>query len=75
MAPEDIQKIAVCTPFGLAEFLFMPFGLRNAIQMFQIFLDSVLRGLNFVCCYIDDIIIMAESADEHQCHLFPWLYN
>jgi hypothetical protein len=31
-AEEDIQKTAIATPFGLWEFLFMAFGLRNAAQ-------------------------------------------
>lgn len=40
MADEDISKTAVCTPFGLLEFMYMPFGLRNATQTFQRFMDS-----------------------------------
>jgi hypothetical protein len=34
VCPEDVPKTAVLTPFGLYEFLFMPFGLRNAAQSF-----------------------------------------
>jgi len=37
VAEEDVPKTAVTTPFGLFEFLQMPFGLRNAAQMFQRF--------------------------------------
>jgi hypothetical protein len=33
--PEDIKKSAITTPFGLFEFPFMSFGLRNAAQTFQ----------------------------------------
>jgi hypothetical protein len=32
IAPEDQQKTAVITPFGLFEYNYMPFGLCNAAQ-------------------------------------------
>ena len=47
----------------------MPFGLRNAAQTFQRFIDQVLRGLHFCYAYIDDILIASTSTEEHQHHL------
>ena len=55
--PKDVPKTAVITPFGLYEFLCMPFGLKNAAQTFQRFMDQVLHGLNFVFDYLDDILV------------------
>ena len=65
----DVPKTAVITPFGLFKFLRMPFGLRNAAQTFQRFIDQVLRGLHFVYAYIDDLLIASSSPREHQHHL------
>nr|VZI44160.1 unnamed protein product [Spirometra erinaceieuropaei] len=64
VAHENIPKTAVTTPFGLFEFVRMPFGLRNAAQTFQRFIEHVLRGLPFVYAYIDD-----RNEEEHKEHL------
>nr|VZI45204.1 unnamed protein product [Spirometra erinaceieuropaei] len=69
IAPEDFSKTAVTTPFGLFDFLRMPFGLRNASQTFQRFVDRVLRGLPFVYAYIDDLLVASSTAEEHMEHL------
>ena len=67
--PSDIPKTAITTPFGLFEFVRMPFGLRNAAQTFQRFIDQVLRGLHFTYAYIDDVLIASSTVEEHQQHL------
>ena len=67
--PSDIPKTAITTPFGMFEFLRMPFGLRNAAQTFQRFIDHVIRGLDFVYAYIDDLLIASTTLDEHEKHL------
>ena len=66
---EDVPKTAVITPFGLFEFLRMPFGLKGAAQTFQRLMDSVLRDLAFVFVYLDDILVASTSAEEHLQHL------
>lgn len=69
MAEEDREKTAIITPFGLYEFNVMPFGLSNAAQTFQRFMDTVLRGLEFCHCYLGDILIASNSPTEHEQHL------
>ena len=67
--PSDVAKTAITTPFGLYEFTRMPFGLRNAAQTFQHFMDQVLRGLDFCYVYIDDVLIASHTPQEHKEHL------
>lgn len=47
----------------------MPFGLCNAAQTFQRFMDTVTRDLNFVFCYIDDLLVFSKNREEHARHL------
>jgi len=69
VAEEDIHKTAIVTPFGLFEFVTMPFGLRNAAQTFQRFIDHVCNDFGFVFVYLDDILIASKTAQEHEQHL------
>ncbi|GBN65323.1 Transposon Ty3-I Gag-Pol polyprotein [Araneus ventricosus] len=65
MHEEDKQKTAIITPFGLFQFNFMTFGLRNAAQTMQRLMDNALQGLDFCFVYIDDLLIASSSLEEH----------
>lgn len=69
MAEDDIQKTAVITPFGLFEFLRMPFGLRNSAQTFQRYINQLLGDLDFCFPFVDNILIASTNAKEHETHL------
>lgn len=74
-APEDIEKTAIITPFGLFEFPRMTFGLRNAAQTFQRFMHhTVFQDLDVDCknsifSYIDDVILASPDEATHRKHL------
>ena len=67
--PADVKKTAIITPFGLFEFLRMPFGLKNAGMSFQRFMDKILGGLPFVLIYLDDILVASPDREIHADHL------
>ena len=56
---------------GLYEFRVMPFGLSNALAVFQRLMQKVVMGLNpedgqaFVSVYLDDIVIFSRTLEEH----------
>lgn len=66
---EDIPKTAIITPFGLHEFLKMPFGLKSAAQAFQRLVDTVCQGLDFAFVYIDDILVVSKDVPTHKQHV------
>ena len=72
----EVPKTVIIMPFGLLEFLRMPFGLKNTGMSFQWLMDRVMAGLPFVFVYIDDILVASPDAATHLEHLragFQWL--
>ena len=69
MAPKDIPKTAVTTPFGTFTFNYSCFGLRNAGATFQRTMDVILGNLPFCTVYIDDILVFSKTVEEHLQHL------
>jgi len=67
--PDDVQKTAITTPFGLFEYVSMPFGLRNAAQTFQRHMDCIFRDCEYVTAYLDDILIASPDKKSHLHHI------
>ena len=60
---------AFVTPDGLFQYRVMPFGMKNAPATFQRMINSVICDLDFCKSYIDDVIIISESWDQHVKHV------
>lgn len=71
MAEDSIEKTAFPTQEGLYEWTVMPFGFTNAPATFERFMESTLRGLigKFAHVYLDDILIVSETWNDHIEHL------
>ena len=69
--PHDRHKLAFITKYGLFEFVRMPFGTCNSPATFQRMIQLVLHGLNWKEClaYLDDVIVLGNSFDNHLTNL------
>lgn len=76
MDPDSIKWTAFSCSEGLFEWKVMPFGLKNAPQIFQRKMDNIFgKYKDFTCTYIDDILIFSKTKDEHYLHLKQILYD
>ena len=66
---DAIKKTAFVSPFGKFKFLCVCFGLAQAPAFFKNLMNKVLNGLHFTMAYLDDIIIVSETAEQHLTHI------
>jgi hypothetical protein len=67
----DEWKTTFKTPYGYFEYVAMPFGLINALFVFQHLMNDVFHEYldDFMVCYIDDIFIFSMNMEDHECHV------
>ncbi|MFN7780959.1 MAG: reverse transcriptase family protein [Betaproteobacteria bacterium] len=81
----DVPKTAFGTPFGHYEWQVLPMGLTNAPSTFQRTMNKVFEPYlkvpgpvsdlvsdgaeRFVLVYLDDVLCLSASAEEHMRHL------
>lgn len=65
--PEDREKTAFVTPFGMYQFRRMPFGLRNASATFQRLINKFKNELPHMklLTYLDDLILISTTFETH----------
>jgi len=66
---KDHKKTTFHGSNKLWEWLVMPFGLKNALVFFQRVMDQVLKGADFLKCYIDDVLVHSKGLLQHLAHL------
>ena len=68
---ESTKLTAFATPFGLYEWLVVPFGLKVGPANFMSFMYQLFRDIigKFMIVYMDDILIYSSDEKEHFEHL------
>ena len=65
----SIPKTAFNSPFGKFEYVKVPFRLAEAPAYFQELMSGILKDFPFTIAYLDDIIILSMTPQEHLLHI------
>ncbi len=62
---ESAKYLTINTHLGLYQYNRLPFGVASAPAIFQRAMDQILQGIPGVICYIDDILVVGATCEEH----------
>ena len=62
---ESKPYVVINTHKGLFRYNQLPFGVSAAPAIFQRVMESLLQGIDGVVVYLDDILVMGRTDEEH----------
>ena len=62
---DELYKTAFITELEHYEYCKMPFGMKNAPKSFQRTMEQILEGVRNISIFVDDILIVSKSLEEH----------
>ena len=65
VSEESAKYLTINTHLGLYQYNRLPFGVASAPAIFQRAMDQILQGIPGVICYIDNILVIGSTWDEH----------
>ena len=66
LSEDSKQFLTINTSKGLYQYNRLPFGVAIAPAIFQSTMDTILKGIDGVVCYVDDILITGRNDQEHR---------
>ena len=78
LGKSSIPKTTFNSPFGKYKYIKVPFGLAHAPAYFQELMTGILKDFDVAITYLDNIIILSRTAEEHLSHIkkvFKKLWN
>ncbi len=60
--PDAQRYCSIITQWGCLSYLRMPMGVSSSADIFQERMTELMRGLDFVRCYIDDILMISKTS-------------
>jgi len=61
LTPYARTLCTIVLPWGKYEYCHLPMGICNSPNIFQEKISELMSGLEFVCAYLDDLLIITKS--------------